>query len=103
LARRHGATDEELATLGDPAREPLSAAEQAAVRFAEMVTVRHREARREDVEELSRHWSPEQIVELMTVIGLFNYLNRFSIAFGLWPTKPGEGGPLDREGDAGGE
>ena len=98
MARRNGATDEELATLGDADRSPLSPAEAAAIRFAERVTTALRDVASADIDALRTHWQPEQIVELMCVIGLFNYLNRFSIAFGLWPTRPGEGGPEDREG-----
>jgi alkylhydroperoxidase family enzyme len=101
LARRNGATDEELATLDDADRSPLSPAESAAIRFAEKVTTVHRDVTSEDIDALRSHWQPEQIVELMCVIGLFNYLNRFSIASGLWPTRPGEGGPEDREGGVG--
>ena len=97
MARRYGATDEELATLGDPEREPLSPADQAAIRFAEDVTLRHQDMTEDNIATLSEHFSPEQMVELMCVVGLFNYLNRFSIAFGLWPTRPGEGGPDDKE------
>ena len=100
MARRYGATDEELATLGDPDREPLSPAEKAAIRFAEQVTLHHHEMGEREIDALREHFTPEQIVELMCVAGLFNYLNRFSIAFGLWPTRPGEGGPEDREGEA---
>jgi alkylhydroperoxidase family enzyme len=99
LARRHGATDELLEVLGDPAREPLTDAEKAAVRFAEKMTTNHRALERSDMDGLRTHFSPEQIVELVCVVGAFNYLNRFSIASGLWPTRPGEGGPEDREGD----
>lgn len=98
MARRYGATDDELATLGDPDREPLSPAERAAVRFAEDVTLRHQTMNEDNIAALGEHFTPEQMVELMCVAGLFNYLNRFSIAFGLWPTREGEGGPEDRGG-----
>jgi alkylhydroperoxidase family enzyme len=100
LARRHGATEEILETLGDPSREPLTDPEKAAIRFAEKMTTRHRELGPDDMNSLREHFTPEQIVELASVAGAFNYLNRFSIAFGLWPTRPGEGGPDDPEGDA---
>ncbi len=76
----------------------MSDAEQEAIRFAEKVAVAHGEIRQDDIDSLRRHWQPEQIVELMCVTGMFCYLNRFSIAFGLTPTQPGEGGPEDREG-----
>jgi alkylhydroperoxidase family enzyme len=88
-----------LEALGDPQREPLTEAEKAAIRFAEKMTTRHRELEQGDIDALKRHFEPEQIVELACVAGAFNYLNRFSIAFGLWPTRPGEGGPQDQEGD----
>ena len=88
-----------LDTLDDLDRGPLDEADKAAIRFAERVTTDHRAMDEKDVEALSRHWEAPQIVELMCVVGQFNYLNRFSIALGLWPTRPGEGGPEDREGD----
>jgi alkylhydroperoxidase family enzyme len=103
LARRHGATDEELATLGDLARSPLPEAEKQAVRVAEKMTVAHRAISQEDVDSLRAHWRTDQIVELLCVAGLFNYLNRFAEALALEPTKPGEGGPTTREGEAHGE
>ena len=87
-----------LETLPDVGRGPLSDAEKAAIRFAEKVAVAHRDVGPNDIEALREYWNPEQIVELMCVAGMFCYLNRFSVAFGLTPTKPGEGGPEDREG-----
>jgi len=86
-----------LANVGD---SPLDDPEKEAIRFAEKVAVAHREIGRGDIDALRRHWTPEQIVELVCVAGMFCYLNRFSIAFGLAPTQPGEGGPEDREGVA---
>jgi alkylhydroperoxidase family enzyme len=82
-----------LDTLGDVGRGPLDESEKAAVRFAEKVAVAHDEIGREDIDALTEHWRPEQVVELMCVAGMFCYLNRFSVAFGLTPTQPGEGGP----------
>jgi len=87
-----------LETLDRVHEGPLDDAEKEAIRFAEKVTIAHRELGPEDIDRLREHWRPEQIVELMVVCGLFNYLNRFSIAFGLTPTQPGEGGPDSREG-----
>jgi alkylhydroperoxidase family enzyme len=103
LARRNGATEEEIAGLKDVERSPLPPGERQAVLFAEKMTVDHGSIGEEDFERLRAHWETEQIVELLCVIGLFNYLNRFAEAVGLEPTKPGEGGPEDREGDGQGE
>jgi alkylhydroperoxidase family enzyme len=87
-----------LESLDDLEQSPLAEREKQAIRFAEKVTRSHREIAKEDIDLLRDHWEPDQIVELMCVVGIFNYLNRFSVAFGLWPTRPGEGGPEDREG-----
>ncbi|MCP4069550.1 MAG: hypothetical protein GY741_14855 [Phycisphaeraceae bacterium] len=46
-----------------------------------------------DMETLLGHWEPGEAVEIACVAGVFNYLNRIAEAFGLWPTRPGEGGP----------
>jgi alkylhydroperoxidase family enzyme len=85
-----------LATLDDVERGPLSEAEKAAIRFAEKFATAHGSIRQEDVDALGRHFRPEQVVELACVAGMFCYLNRFSVAFGLTPTQPGEGGPEDQ-------
>jgi alkylhydroperoxidase family enzyme len=72
---------------------PVPEAEKAALRFAERMTVEARAMTADDVARLSEYYDEEQIVELCCVIGLFNYLNRFAEALGMWPTRPGEGGP----------
>ena len=36
---------------------------------------------------LATYWSAEQVVEIVSVIGLFNYFNRFAIALDIPPTK----------------
>jgi alkylhydroperoxidase family enzyme len=99
LARRHGATDAELETLDDLARSPLPPPEQEAIRFAERMTRAHGEIGEADLARLRESFEVDQVVELLCVIGLFNYLNRFAEAVALEPTKPGEGGPGGTEGD----
>ena len=107
MARRHGATDEELESLGDLAHSPLTEKEREAVRFAERMTLSAHGMDRSDVDRLLEHWDPGEAVEIACVAGVFNYLNRFAEAFGLWPTRPGEGGPDDpfagEEGKADGQ
>ena len=44
-----------------------------------------------DVAALRAHWSEGEAVEIAAVFGTFNYFNRFNDAFGVEPTKPGEG------------
>jgi alkylhydroperoxidase family enzyme len=36
---------------------------------------------------LEQHWSPAQIVEITSVIGNFNFFNRFANALDIPPTK----------------
>lgn len=37
--------------------------------------------------ELTRHWTPAQIVEITAVIALFNYFNRFADALAIPVTR----------------
>ena len=37
--------------------------------------------------DLERHWNPGEIIEIVAVISLFNYFNRFAIALDIPPTK----------------
>ena len=37
--------------------------------------------------ELERHWSAGEIIEIIGVISLFNYFNRFAVALDIPPTK----------------
>ena len=41
----------------------------------------------ETFHELATHWSPQQIVEIVAVVGLFNYFNRFANALDIPPTR----------------
>jgi alkylhydroperoxidase family enzyme len=87
LARRLGATDDQIRSLAagdvasfDPAwRAPLRAA-------AEMTTGGGRLAD-ETYEAIAADWNAAQIVEIVAVIGLFNYFNRFANALQIPPTK----------------
>ena len=67
--------------------------EREALRFAETMTLNAGSVDRATIDRLHEYYDDEQIVELACVIGLFNYLNRFAEALGVWPTRPGEGGP----------
>lgn len=98
LAKRHGATDQDLAALANVAASHLAPAERDAVLFAEKMTQSHRSIVEADFARLQAHFGTDQIVELLCVIGIFNYLNRFAESLALEPTQPGEGGPEDREG-----
>jgi putative methionine-R-sulfoxide reductase with GAF domain len=81
LAKQFGASDEAMRGLGDPDRFPFSPEERAAFRFADAMTREGGRVPDEIFEELRRHFDEPQIVEIATVIGTFNYFNRFNNAF----------------------
>lgn len=97
MARRHGISDEVLDALHDPETAPVDEGDRVALRFAEDMTRNASALGQRDVDVLRKHFDDDQIVEMACVIGMFNYLNRFAEAMGLWPTQPGEGGPDDPE------
>jgi putative methionine-R-sulfoxide reductase with GAF domain len=80
LAKQFGVGDAALDGLKDPGRHPFPADQRAALLFADAMTGGPGEAPDEVFTELQRHFSEPQIVEIATVIGLFNYFNRFNNA-----------------------
>jgi alkylhydroperoxidase family enzyme len=87
LARRLGATPEQIAAL---ARADLTSFEPSwavALRIAETMTSDRGEIPPALYAELERHWNTGEIIEIVAVISLFNYFNRFAIALDIPPTK----------------
>ncbi|MBC8464939.1 MAG: carboxymuconolactone decarboxylase family protein [Parcubacteria group bacterium] len=89
-----GVTESMLAKLGVSAEDmryvdtdisQMKPDEQAAVRYAEAVTLDAVEVPEEIYTELKNHYDDAQIVELTGAIGLFNYINRFNDALGVMP------------------
>lgn len=62
-------------------------AERAAFAFADRMTLHSRDIGDEEFAELRRHWDEGEIVELASVIGLFNYFNRFTNALRVEITR----------------
>lgn len=83
-----GATDAQLAALDGGDRSSFTAAERAALAFAEAMTPTGGRAADALYEELAAHWQPAQIVEITAVVGLFNYFNRFAEALHVPVTGP---------------
>ena len=87
MARRLGASTEQIAALG---RGDLSGFEDswaAALRVADTMTTDRGIISPDAYAALERHWTTGQIVEVLAVIGLFNYFNRFAIGLDIPPTK----------------
>ena len=81
MARQLGYSEAEIAALDRVAESPLfTEAMRLSLVYAERMT---RNAHTVDAalfEELKRHYSNSQILELTSVVGLTNYWNRFTTA-----------------------
>ncbi len=81
MAKQFGVSDQALEGLKDPERHPFPADQKAALRLADAMTEGSAAVPDELYQELRQHFSEPQIVEIATVIGVFNYFNRFNNAF----------------------
>ena len=81
MAKQFGVSDQALEGLKDPERHPFPADQRAALRLADAMTEGSAAVPDGLYQELRQHFSEPQIVEIATVIGVFNYFNRFNNAF----------------------
>ncbi len=88
LARQLGVSEALLDALYhiDQHRHLFTARELAALRFAEIMTTDARDVDEALWDELQSHFDDGQLVELATVIGLFNFFNRFADALQILPS-----------------
>jgi alkylhydroperoxidase family enzyme len=78
-AKNFGVSEAKLAALRDYATSPLyTEAERVALEFAAAAAQVPNAVTDELFARLSRHWSETQIVELLGVIALFGFLNRWN-------------------------
>jgi uncharacterized peroxidase-related enzyme len=78
-AERFGATAERMAAIWDYARSPLfTPAEKAAFDFALVAASVPNAVTGEIAAALKQHWTDDEIVEILGVIALFGYLNRWN-------------------------
>jgi len=87
LARQLGVSEALLDALYhiDVYRHLFTARELAALRFAEIMTTDARDVDEALWDELQAHFDDGELVELATVIGLFNFFNRFADALQILP------------------
>ena len=76
-----GVGEKELASLD----QDLKPKEKAALAFAEEVTQHAYNVKPTTFKNLKKYFSDEQIVEITSVIGLFNFINRFNDALRILP------------------
>jgi len=82
-SQRFGSTEERLNDAWNHAASPhFTAAEKAALAFAQAAAQVPNAVDDEISAELHRHWSDDDIVEIMAVIALFGYLNRWNDSMG---------------------
>ncbi len=82
-ARNFGISEDKLAALWDYASSPLySEAERAALDFARAAAGVPNAVDEALGERLKRHWSDEQIAEMLAVVALFGFLNRWNDTMG---------------------
>ncbi|MGA3400785.1 MAG: carboxymuconolactone decarboxylase family protein [Acetobacteraceae bacterium] len=86
-ARRHGETEQRLYLLNAWREAPgYSAREQAALGWTDCLTlVASRGAPDAEYEALTRQFSPAEIVNLTTLIGMINLWNRLAIGLRMQP------------------
>ena len=78
-ARMRGVTEEKISAIWDFERSPLyDDAERAALRFARDASLVPNEVTAASFEELREHWDDGQIIEILAVVGLFGFLNRWN-------------------------
>ena len=90
MAKQLGVTEELLDALYhiDEHRHLFSERELAALRFAEMMTTSAQDINEALWDELQAHFDDGELIELASVIGLFNFFNRFADALEIRPQPP---------------
>jgi len=79
--KEFGLSDEDIKDLDQASDER----EKAALEYAKLATEHAYNIDPAVFAEVKKHFSDEQIVELSSVIGLFNFINRFNDSLGVLP------------------
>ena len=90
-AERYGAADEQLENVwAYKTHSAFNAAERAALDFAVAASVVPNSVDEAITAELRRHWDDGEIVEILGVVALFGYLNRWNDSMGTTLEAPAE-------------
>ena len=87
MVRRLGATEEEFQALENGDYRCFTPGEQAALKFAEVFTLDSNNVSDELFASVRQHFTEGEIIEIISVAGLFNYFNRFNNALQMEPTR----------------
>ncbi|MGH2506198.1 MAG: carboxymuconolactone decarboxylase family protein [Ktedonobacteraceae bacterium] len=87
MARQLGVTEELLDALYhiDTHRHLFTEREIAALRFAEITTTSARDVHEELWDTLQSYFDDGELVEITSVVGLFNFFNRYADALQIHP------------------
>lgn len=77
-----GLTKEQLESIEN---HKLSEKEQVAVEYAKASTTHAYNIDKDVMDKMKKHWTDAQIVEISSVVGLFNFINRFNDSLGVLP------------------
>ena len=83
LGRREGITEELVAALGDYERGPFSDREKAALRYADQLYFDHHAVDGARWDELRRHFSEDELLELTWVLAEFIALGKVIYVLGI--------------------
>ena len=87
MARRQGATNDQLEAVARADYAPFDDAWRSAFRYADVMTPTPGIVHAAAFDELAAHWSPPQIVEITAVICMYNFFNRFAHALDVPITR----------------
>ena len=83
MLQKYGATEEMMEKTANP--EELKETEKEILELVKDVTVDAHLDKPEIFEKLKKKFSEAQIIEIISVIGLFNYINRFNNTLAILP------------------
>ena len=87
MARRLGATDAQLEGVARGAYDVFEEPWRSAFRYADALTPTPGHVADETFADLASHWSATQIVEITSVICMYNFFNRFAHALDVPITR----------------
>ncbi|MBI2487626.1 MAG: carboxymuconolactone decarboxylase family protein [Deltaproteobacteria bacterium] len=87
ISKKMGFTENEILEVDNPDRANISEAEKVALKYAETMTVSPGNIPDSLFNDLKKYFSDSQIVELTSLIALYNMINRFNEALKLDPEE----------------
>ena len=87
ISAKMGFTPAEITEMNEPSSAQISDAEKAALNYAEALTLNPGSIPDKVFEELKKHYSDSQVVEITMIAALYNMINRFNEALKLDPEE----------------